>query len=308
MEINQLLYFLEVAKQKSFTGASKSLYVSQPAISKMIRMLEDELGVLLFNRSSHYVELTDYGIVVQGQVQKVVQAIQDIQTELNDITNLQKGDIRIGIPPMVGEMFFSGIIGLFHQQYPNIRMKLFESGSKAIEAGVEDGNLDVGVAVLPVNESKFEVYEIAKSPIMLIVNNNHPLSNQKNVKFSDLKDEEFVLYRQDFGLYKPIYDACIGAGFEPNIVCETSQWEFMVNIVSDHLGIAFLPLKVCEKLSSTNIKIISVDSPPIYWHLGIIWRKGTYLSQASRSWINFAKLQVVDITKQLDFWNHAVMS
>jgi len=308
VEINQLQYFLEVAKQKSFTGAAKSLYVSQPAISKMIRMLEEELGVPLFNRSSHYVELTDYGIVVQGQVQKVIQEIQNIQSELNDITKLQKGNICIGIPPMVGEMLFPRIIGLFHQQYPHVKMKLFESGSKTIEKRVEDGSLDVGVAVLPVNSSKFEVYEIIKSPIRLIVNPNHLLSNQKNVKFSDLRDEEFVLYRQDFGLYKPIYDACIGAGFEPNIVCETSQWEFMVNIVSNQLGLAFLPLKVCENLSSTNIKILIVDSPSIYWHLGIIWRKDTYLSQASRAWINVAKVQFIDITKEMDFWNHAVMS
>jgi len=74
------------------------------------------------------------------------------------------------------------------------------------------------------------------------------------------------------------------------------------------LGLAFLPLKVCENLSSTNIKILIVDSPSIYWHLGIIWRKDTYLSQASRAWINVAKVQFIDITKEMDFWNHAVMS
>ncbi|MDR3588222.1 MAG: LysR family transcriptional regulator [Negativicutes bacterium] len=306
MEINQLIYFLEVAKQKSFTGAAKTLHVSQPAISKMIRMLEDELGVILFDRSSRHVQLTDYGTIVQNQVQKLVQTFQDIHTELDEVTLLQKGVLRIGIPPMVGEMFFPRIIGLFHQQYPNIKIKLFEVGSKKVEDGVEDGSLDVGVAVLPIKPDTFEAYEFAKNPIMLVVDSQHRLAGRTAAKFSDLKDESFILYRQDFGLYQMIVNACNLAGFDPDIVCETSQWDFMARIVADGLGIALLPKRVCQELKNSNVKVIPLDSPQIYWHLALIWRQHAYQSQATQKWIAFAKSQFTETAISQDFWTKAV--
>lgn len=306
MEINQLIYFLEVAKQKSFTGAAKTLYVSQPAISKMIQMLEDELGVVLFDRTSRHVQLTDYGVTVQNQVQKLVQNFQDIHTELNEVTQLEKGVILIGIPPMVGEMFFPRIIGLFHQQYPNIKIKLLEVGSKKVEEGVEDGSLDVGVAVLPIKANTFESYEFVKNPIMLIVESKHRLAGREVVKFSDLKDESFILYRQDFGLHQIINNACNLAGFEPDIVCETSQWDFMAKIVADGLGVAFLPQRVCQEIRNSNVTVVALDSPQIYWHLALIWRQNAYVSQASQKWISFAKSQFTETTVSQDFWTSAV--
>lgn len=296
MEINQLIYFLEVAKQKSFTGAARVLHVSQPAISKMIQMLEGELGVVLFDRSSRHVKLTDYGMKIQDQVLKLVQMFQDIHTELDAVTHLRAGFIRIGIPPMVGDIFFPRIIGLFHQQYPNIKIKLYEVGSKKVEEGVETGSLDVGVAVLPVRTNTFEVYEFAKNPIMLIVNAEHLFAGRSVVRFADLRDESFILYRQDFGLHEMIRNACALAGFEPDIVCETSQWDFMAKIVADGLGIALLPQKVCQELNNNNVRVVALDSPEIYWHLALIWRKNAYLSQATKKWIGFAQTHFTDIT------------
>jgi DNA-binding transcriptional LysR family regulator len=306
LEINQLIYFLEVAKQKSFTGAAKTLHVSQPAISKTIQMLEDELGVVLFDRTSRHVQLTDYGAIVQIQVQKLVQTFHDIHTELNEVTHLEKGVIRIGIPPMVGEMFFPRIIGLFHQQYPNIKIKLFEAGSTKVEEGVEDGSLDVGVALLPIKANTFESYEFAKNPIRLIVDPGHRLAGRELVKFADLKDESFILYRQDFGLYPMIVNACNLAGFEPDIICETSQWDFMARIVADGLGIALLPQRVCQELKISEVTVIALDSPQIYWHLALIWRQNAYQSQASQKWIAFAKAQFTETTISQDFWTRAV--
>lgn len=309
MEITQLLYFLEVAEQKSFTGAAKNLHVSQPAISKMIRALEDELGVVLFDRSSRRVELTDYGLAVQSQVKILVQSFHGIQNELADVTHLRQGSIRIGIPPMVGEMFFPEIIGRFHKQYPKIKIKLTEVGSKKVEELVKDGSVDVGVAVLPVDVDEFEIYEITKNPMMLVVHADHPLAERKKVAFSDLRGESFILYRSDFALHELINDACHLAGFKPDIICETSQWDFMAKTVAAQLGIALLPNRVCQELRRYDqIRAVEIEAPRLYWHLALIWRKYSYMSNASRLWISFAKLHFADITRKLDFWNMATPS
>lgn len=291
MELNQLLYFLEVAKQRSFTGAARELHISQPAISKMIQSLEEELGVLLLDRSSRHVTLTDYGLTVQQQATKVFRLLQDLQVELGDVTHLQKGSLRIGLPPMVGEMFFPRILSQFHQQYPNIKIKLHEGGSKKVAQDVAEGNLDVGVSLYPVKEDMFDFYEFAKDPLRLIVSAAHPLASRATVKLGDLHAEPFILYRQDFGLREIIYDACVQSGFKPDIVCETSQWEFMSKIVADGLGVALLPQKVCHELHNAKIKVIPIDDPPIFWHLALIWRKNTYLPQAAQKWISVATAQ-----------------
>ena len=310
MEINQLLVFLEVAKLKSFTGAAKSLHLSQPAISKMIRLLEEELGAILFNRSTHHVDLTDYGTAIQGQVRELVHCFQNIHVELRDITQLRKGSICIGIPPMVGETFFPRIIGLFHQKYPQIKIKLLEVGSKKVEEGVEDGSLDVGVAVLPVKDNAFEMFEFVKNPLMLIVSRQHPLAAQERVRIAQLKEESFVLYHRDFGLYRLIYDACLQSGFEPDVICETSQWNFMAKVVAAQLGVALLPQRVCEELQqqSENIKVIAIEPPAIFWHLALIWRKGAYVSNAAKIWISFSQAQFADITHKNQFWEQVVLS
>src|SRR5574342_684376 len=110
MDIRHLEYFSEVAEQLSFTKASQMLHVSQPSISKAIKNLEGELGVPLFYRSSKQLELTDAGKAVLMNAKKVLEAFKNLTLELTDLMDLKSGEIRIGIPPIVGAAFFSKLI------------------------------------------------------------------------------------------------------------------------------------------------------------------------------------------------------
>ncbi|MNJ54812.1 HTH-type transcriptional regulator CynR [compost metagenome] len=102
MDIRQLQYLIEVARFGSFTMAADALYITQPAISKAIKSMEEELGVVLFDRLGKRVELTDAGRIIAGQAQQIVASFQNLTSELDDLRNLKKGHIRIGLPPMVG--------------------------------------------------------------------------------------------------------------------------------------------------------------------------------------------------------------
>lgn len=130
MDIRQIEYFSEVAKHLSFTKAASTLHVSQPSISKAIQNLEAELGVPLFYRSSKQLELTDAGRAVLVNAQHVLEAFKNLRSELTDIMELKKGQIRIGIPPIVGSEFFSKLVSQYKEQYPYIELILTEVGSK----------------------------------------------------------------------------------------------------------------------------------------------------------------------------------
>lgn len=106
MDLRQIEYFVEVAKHLSFTKAAATLHVSQPSISKAIQNFESELGVPLFYRSSKQLELTDAGQAVLVNSMQVLESFQNLRSELTDLMELKKGQIRIGIPPIVGAEFF----------------------------------------------------------------------------------------------------------------------------------------------------------------------------------------------------------
>ncbi len=158
MDILHLTYFLEVARYKSFTKASKALHVSQPSISKVIKTLENELDVVLLERSGREVELTDAGEAVLKRAQRVVGEFKNLSAELADVIQLKRGEITIGLPPMIGSRFFPKIITDFRQAFPLVQIKLIEEGAKQVEAGVQNGTLDLGVIVLPASKNDVEVF------------------------------------------------------------------------------------------------------------------------------------------------------
>ena len=289
MDIRHLQYFMEVARLQSFTKAAETLFITQPTISKTIRHLEEELGVTLFDRSNKKVELTDAGNIIYEQAQPIVKAFQSLSAELGDLKNLQKGHIRLGLPPMVGSSFFPEVIGRFHKTYPHVTMQVFEDGAKKVMKDVESGLLDVGVAVLPTDEDLFHHFSFVMENLMLLVHPSHRLAGQDAVPLAELAEESFVLFREDFALHDRIITECLRVGFQPRVVYESSQWDLISGMVAANLGIALLPETICRELDRERIRIMPLVEPVIPWQLGMIWRKDRYLSYAAREWIAFTQ-------------------
>lgn len=290
MDIRHLEYFVTVAQLKSFTRAAAALHITQPSISKMVKCLEDELGVLLLHRSGKETELTDAGKAVYNQAQQVLFSFRNLTSELSDVINIEKGSLRIGIPPIVGASFFPGVIGGFRETYPGIAIELVEAGSKTIEKGIEDGTLDIGIiCTLPPKNGCFDLLPFARDPLMVIVHTEHRLANRANIELEDLREEAFVLYREDFSLHDRIIERCLRHGFRPNIILESSQRDFMAEMVAAKLGIALFPQKICRELDSTRIKAIPFATPDLFLHLAVIWKKDRYQSFAAREWLSYAR-------------------
>lgn len=290
MDIRHLQYFLEVARWKSFTKAAQSLYITQPTISKMIKNLEEDLGVVLFERLGKRVELTDAGQIIFDQSQSIVKSFHNLTAGLDDLMNLRRGSIRIGLPPMVGSSFFPKVIGQYRNQYPGITVHLVEDGAKKIEADVGSGVLDIGVVLMPTKEEKFHTFTIVKDHLMLIVHPSHPLAERQEVALSELAQEAFVMFREDFALHDIIIEACLREGFQPEVIYESSQWDFIREMVAINLGVGLLPKTICQELDTTRVRVIPLSKPIIPWHLAIIWKKDHYLSFAAREWIRITQM------------------
>lgn len=289
MDLRQLSYFLEVAEHSSFSKASHHLHLSQPTLSKMVKSLEDELGVLLFDRSTRRIHLTDAGEVVQAHAQMIMKSLENLSYALTDMTQMKKGKLTLGLPPVIGASFFPKIIAQFHQLYPNVKIQLVEEGGKLVEQSLLEGGIDLGVVVLPVDEEIFEVVPLVERELMLVVNTDHPLANKSQVSLLDLKEESFILFRKGFALHDRVRETCIRCGYEPIVTYESAQWDFISEMVSSNLGISLLPETICKKLDPAHITAIRMVEPKVHWNLAIIWHKHHYLSHAARAWIRFVR-------------------
>lgn len=288
MDIRHLKYFIEVSRFSSFTRAADHLFVTQPTISKMIKNLEGELGVELFDRSRKQLVLTDAGRVILDQAQTIDKAFDNLQTELDDLLGLQKGHIRIGLPPIMDADHFIRILGDFHKIYPNITFQLLENGAKKIEEDINNDKLDVGITVLPTDEEEFHYFSFMKEELKVVVPPSHALATRKQIKLEELKDEQVILFNKDFALNDRITEACKEAGFIPKVVSESSQWDFIGKMIASELGISILPYSVSNLLKE-EVYAINVVKPMIEWDLAIIWKKNHYLSYATKEWLKFTQ-------------------
>lgn len=290
MDIRHLEYFIEVAKHLNFTKAAAALHVSQPSLSKTIKGIEEELGVPLFYRSFRQLEMTDAGHALLQNAKHVLHAYENLTSELNDVMELKKGEIRIGIPPIIGAAFCSKLISKYIDLFPMIDISLMEVGSKKIKNGVCDGTLDIGfVCNKPLNKKEVDVIQLVKDPLMLVVHQQHDLTEKSKISFKDIKNEPFIMYRQDFSLFDGIINACSQYGFYPNIVCESSQKDFILEMVDAKLGIALLPSQICKKMNNNNIVTIPFEKPDVHLELGMIWKKNNYLPFSVREFVSVAK-------------------
>ncbi|KGP92142.1 LysR family transcriptional regulator [Pontibacillus chungwhensis BH030062] len=287
MDSRHLRYFVEVARVKSFTKASHSLKLSQPALSKMIRNLEEELDVTLIDRSKKQITLTDSGELVYTQAQRVLGMMDDLTSSLYDMVHLKKGTIELGLPPLIGTLFFPELIAGFRQKFPGISIKITEYGAKKIEKILEEGHVDVAVAVAPIDETVFKAYPFNEETMDVVLPTNHKLAHKDSVDLAELAHEKFILFQEDFAMHDIIQTYCQSVGFTPEIELESSQWDFIVEMVKAHIGIAIMPKSICEKINSTEVKNIPVVNPCVPWTLSIIVKQDRYLPYAAREFIQF---------------------
>ena len=201
MDIRHLTYFIEVAKQKSFTKASQVLCLSQPTLSKMVKNLEEALDVELLDRSTKKIVLTVAGEIVFEEGQKILNSFEDLSSLVNDMMNLKKGKLKIGVPPLIAVLYYPKIIRGFKELYPGITIQLIEKSADEVRQEVKDGTLDFGVALLPI-EGEFDVVPCIDEEMMLFVHHSHPLAAKEEVSLIELKDEPFVYFQENSKLRK----------------------------------------------------------------------------------------------------------
>ncbi|HEY4549521.1 MAG TPA: LysR family transcriptional regulator [Bacillus sp. (in: firmicutes)] len=287
MDIQHLKYFVEVAKQKNFTKASQILLVSQPSISKMIKSLEDELKVTLLDRSERKIELTDAGVIVYEQAIKILQSVEDVYSSVHELVQIKKGTVKLGLMPTTGVLLFPNVLAGFKKENSQIDIQMVEYNAKQLKLKVEQGDIDLGITVKPVNSELFETIPLLSEELVVLVDREHWLVKRESVRLSDLKNESFILLTEDYALHDVVTQACMQSGFEPTVAYKSSLWDLIGEMVATKLGISLIPRSMVSRFNNKNVHAISISNPLIEWELVLIYKKNKYLSYAARTFIEY---------------------
>jgi DNA-binding transcriptional LysR family regulator len=284
MELRQLEYFQMVCKYLNITRAAELLHVSQPSITNSIKNLEDELGILLLNRSKKQIQITHEGEIFLQRANSILMQVNDIVTEMNDLKEKGFGILKIGIPPMIGTIFFPTILNKFNKLHPGINLSITENGSLKTQQLVLDGDIDLGMTILSEPNNLLKTLIILQSEILVCVSKNHPLSEKRKIAFDDIKKEPIIMLKEGFFHREKILTQFHKLGVVPNIILSSSQLKTIESLVERGSGISFLLKEVA--VSNPDIVSLSLEEPLLI-DIGLIWRKDRYLSNASKKFIDF---------------------
>lgn len=286
MELRQLEYFQTASHLRNITRAARLLKVSQPNITVAIKKLEAELGILLFDRSQKQLTLTPEGAVFLKRIEVALRTIEDAILEVDDYKQLQKGTIKIGIPPMMGAYLFPKVFSGFRQLHPNLDVLLYEEGSLSIREKLERDELDFGIIIIPASTKNLNVLRMSRSQLMVCVAQDSELADNYEITPADIATSDLIMMKEGSYLREIVQSKLNELKISPRTVLESGQIVTIKGLVAHKVGIAFLLDFICE--NSDNIEAIPF-SDPIFVDIGLAWKKDRYVSNAAQEFINFCE-------------------
>lgn len=273
MNLKQLRYFNEVCKHQNFTKAAEALYLSQSTLSKSISSLEDEFGCEFINRRASKFELTEHGKIFYKFSCETVDNLDKKVKELKEKLNTAKPILKLGLPPSSGTIYFSQHIYRYNKDYPNIQLIIKEITSKNLVAEVGEGLLDLGIVVEPFEDSRFKKCNVINSEAVVVVPKSHPLAQRDSMDLIELKDEQILMVSPDYMYYDLVVKMCKEAGFTPKFSFQSYQWDLLLTMVADNMGVSILPLPLVEKFYNSKVHTVKLKNPKFKWGLSLIYKK-----------------------------------
>lgn len=180
---------------------------------------------------------------------------------------------------------FASIFAVYRQRHPGIDVELVEEhGSVQLEPRLRASDIDFASALLPV-PTDFEWALTRREPLVALLPADHPLRKARSVTLADLRAMPLILFGSGFALHRIILDACHEAGFKPLIAAQSSQIDFMIELVSTCVGVAFLPRMIASQRRHPAVHAVLLDAPGTEWSIAMAWRRDAYLSEAAKAWL-----------------------
>ncbi|MGH1563484.1 LysR family transcriptional regulator [Mumia sp. DW29H23] len=288
MQIHQLGYFVAVARTRHFTQAAEECGVSQPSLSKQIRVLENSLGTALFERERGAVRLTPAGEALLPHAQEILIEMDEGLRAVREVTGLQRGRVRVGATPSMWDGLMADALIAFRSAYPGIELEVTEGGSRTLTRALGRGDLDLALVIVPLRSDDPDLVATPLLRERLVVagpadgtgSGDGPLADGA-IRVRDLEGVPLVMFREGYDLRDTTMSACLDAGFEPTLAIEGGEMNAVLRFVEAGLGYAVVPSMVLA--SRPSLRATPIGEPELTRTIALAHRRTEALPLASRA-------------------------
>lgn len=283
MEIQQLYYYMELCKQKNFTEAGYACNMTQGALSKQIRKLENELGITLIRRNTRKFELSKEGEIFLSYAKKMTGTYEEM------LKNVQKNqEIKIGCMPVLAPYHFARLVADFRKEYPDIKLVIDERIASDIQENSDRYDFLILRENMMDDQKKFRFSPLYDDKLCAVLYEKHPLYGRDRLQLKELKDDVFIFPERGSGSYEVFYKSCEKAGFEPKIAFEFPQANTIMSFVSEGVGVTITFSTVYREAKCAGVKMIPLEDE-LHSVISLFYRKNKPLDYAKKQFLNYVR-------------------
>jgi DNA-binding transcriptional LysR family regulator len=278
MDVRQLEMFRAVAEEGSFTRAAQRLHVSQSAVSRQVKLLEEELGGLLLHRGGNGISLTAPGELVLKTANRVQRDLQDVVWQLSATQKLQRGLLRLGGGMTVCLYILPRLLKRFRSRFKQVELHVASGTSEGILRLLRNHQVDLGLLTLPVVASDLEVLPVLKEEMVVVMAPRHPLARARSVEPRSLGRFPLILFEAGSNTRKVVDQFFLEEEIPAKVAMETENVEIIKAMVASGLGISLIPYAaIARDLGSRRFAWARVRGRRLYRETGWVYLKSDHL-------------------------------
>lgn len=287
LNFNQLRVFYKAAKNLNFTAAANELFITQPAVTFQVKSFEEYCELKLFKKKGRRVYLTDEGKSLYEYAARIFQYEKEIENAIDEMRELKRGVLRLGTTKTYARYFMPLMITSFHKNFPNIKIQLNEGSSADMIYSLVDFKIDVAIIAKAIDHAGVNFFPFSREEMALIAPPDYPLAGKKEVSFKELAKEPFIMKEIGSGTRKLVEELFARAKCKPNILMETSNTEFIKQLVNRGEGVSFLVKEaVAAELKNKDLIEVPLKGHKILLEVSIAYLKGQVLSPPARAFVD----------------------
>lgn len=289
MTIVQLQYILSLAQHKSFTIAAEKCFVTQPTLSMQIQKLEEELDVLIFDRSKKAVEITEVGKKIIAQAQQVVDETERIKDIVSQYKGYVGGDFKLGIIPTITSTLLPMFLNNFIKKYPDVHLKIEELSTQDAITNIKNGILDAAIVATPLDENLIIEDPLFYEPFVAYIPKQHPLHGIGELNVSDLNIKEILLLEDGHCFRDNVMNLCHSQSLknQEKFEIKSGSFETLIKLADQGLGMTLVPyLHTLDMSDNDKQNLIYFSKPYPAREISLVYHSNELKSNITKALYN----------------------
>ncbi|MFB6802374.1 LysR family transcriptional regulator [Peribacillus butanolivorans] len=286
MDIRQLKYFVTIAEEGKITTAAKKLNIAQPPLSRQLKQMEEELGVILFDRDNKSLNLTLEGERLLLRAKELLNKLDETMVEVQELRKDTSGILSVGSNLYCASLILSKVVDI-REKNPGLTFKVWEGETIHLIKMLSKRQIEIAITNSPITEKSISQMTLESDPYVLVLPEKWTWSGSEQCWLEEIIDLPLILLRPNYGLgaYGQIVNEFQRLDLEPNILCECQDLIMLLGLVSSGFGATILPLSLLSLHSLGGLRVIQLKDQTLISEPKVIWRKNSYLSKAAKEFL-----------------------